>query len=183
MNKVRYLGLVMALAILMTLIGASAAQDDIKVLRTDIGPSDVPTLDPAIATDSSSIQMLDMTYIGLTNIAEDSSTQPGMATEWTVEENEDGTATYTFTLLQNVPWVRYNAESDAVEELTDDAGNVRYVNAHDFVYGWLRTLDPQPLVTMPMCWPRRFSVVWNSITAKARQKMLASPRLMTTRWK
>jgi oligopeptide transport system substrate-binding protein len=142
MNKVRYLGLVMALAILMTLIGASAAQDDIKVLRTDIGPSDVPTLDPAIATDSSSIQMLDMTYIGLTNIAEDSSTQPGMATEWTVEENEDGTATYTFTLLQNVPWVRYNAESGAVEELTDDAGNVRYVNAHDFVYGWLRTLDP-----------------------------------------
>src|SRR5690606_28803029 len=44
--------------------------------------------------------------------------------------------------LQNVPWVRYNAESGAVEELTDDAGNVRYVNAHDFVYGWLRTLDP-----------------------------------------
>jgi len=142
MNKVRYLGLVMALAILLTLIGAVAAQDGGKVLRTDIGPSDVPTLDPSIATDSSSIQILEMTYIGLTAINEESATEPGMATDWTVTENEDGTATYTFNLLQNVPWVRYNAESGAVEELTDADGNVRYVTAQDFVYGWKRTLDP-----------------------------------------
>jgi oligopeptide transport system substrate-binding protein len=142
MNKVRFLGLVMALAILLTLIGAVTAQDG-KVLRTDLGtPSDVPTLDPAIATDSSSIQMLEMTYIGLTAINEASEFGPGMATDWTVTENEDGTATYTFNLLQNVPWVRYNPESGAVEELTDESGNVRYVTAHDFVYGWKRTLDP-----------------------------------------
>jgi oligopeptide transport system substrate-binding protein len=142
MNKVRYFGLVMALAILLTLIGAVAAQDGGKVLRTDIGASDVPTLDPAIATDSSSIQILEMTYIGLTAINEASEFGPGMATDWTVTENEDGTATYTFNLLQNVPWVRYNAESGAVEELTDADGNVRYVTAADFVYGWKRTLDP-----------------------------------------
>lgn len=142
MNKVRYFGLVMALAILMTLIGAVAAQDGAKVLRTDIGPSDVPTLDPAIATDSSSIQILEMTYIGLTAINEASEFGPGMATDWTVAENEDGTATYTFNLLQNVPWVRYNADSGAVEELTDADGNVRYVTAQDFVYGWKRTFDP-----------------------------------------
>jgi oligopeptide transport system substrate-binding protein len=138
----KYVGLFMVLAMLLTLIGAVAAQDGGKVLRTDIGASDVPTLDPAIATDSSSIQMLEMTYIGLTAINEESATEPGLATEWTVTENADGTATYTFTLLQGVPWVRYNPESGAVEELTDDAGNVRYVTAHDFVYGWLRTLDP-----------------------------------------
>ena len=143
MNKVRYFGFVMALAILLTLIGAVAAQDGGKVLRTDIGPSDVPTLDPAIATDSSSIQILDLSYIGLTVIDEASATQPGMATEWTVTPNDDGTATYTFSLLQNVPWVRYNAESGAVEELKDDAGNTRYVTANDFVYGWLRTLNPE----------------------------------------
>jgi oligopeptide transport system substrate-binding protein len=142
MYKVRYFGLVMALAILLTLIGAVAAQDGGKVLRTDIGPSDVPTLDPAIATDSSSIQILEMTYIGLTAINEDSAFGPGMATDWTVTENADGTATYTFNLLQGVPWVRYNASSGAVEELTDEAGNTRYVTAHDFVYGWKRTLDP-----------------------------------------
>lgn len=141
MNRSKYLGLFMVLAMLLTLIGTVAAQD-YKILRTDIGPSDVPTLDPAIATDSSSIQILELTYIGLTAINEASEFGPGMATEWTVTENADGTATYTFTLLQGVPWVRYNAESGAVEELTDEAGNVRYVNANDFVYGWKRTLDP-----------------------------------------
>ncbi len=142
MNRSRYLGLFMALAMLLTLVVGVNAQDGIKVLRTDIGASDVPTLDPAIATDSSSIQILEMTYVGLTAINEASEFGPGMATEWTVTENADGTATYTFTLLQGVPWVRYNAESGAVEELTDEAGNVRYVNANDFVYGWKRTLDP-----------------------------------------
>lgn len=142
MNKVRYFGLFMVFAMLLTLIVGVSAQDDVKVLRTDIGPSDVPTLDPAIATDSSSIQILEMTYIGLTANDEQSATIPGMASEWTVEENEDGTATYTFTLREGIPWVRYNADTGAVEEVTDADGNVRYVNAHDFVYGWLRTLDP-----------------------------------------
>lgn len=142
MNHSRYLSLFVVFALLLTLIGAVAAQDGMKVLRTDIGPSDVPTLDPSLATDTSSVQILDMSYIGLTNINEAAEFHPGMATEWTVTENEDGTATYVFTLMQGVPWVQYNPASGAVEEVTDEAGNVRYVTAHDFVYGWLRTLDP-----------------------------------------
>ena len=145
MNKsktVRWFGLVATLALLLSLIISVSAQDDVKVLRTDIGASDVPTLDPAIATDSSSIQILEMTYIGLTATDEQSATIPGMASEWEVTENDDGTATYTFTLREGIPWVQYNPETDAVEEVTDADGNVRYVTAHDFVYGWLRTLDP-----------------------------------------
>lgn len=142
MSKTKLIRLLLAFGLLLTLAVSVNAQDGAKVLRTDIGPSDVPTLDPAIATDSSSIQILEMTYIGLTAINEASEFGPGMATEWTVTENEDGTATYTFSLLQGVPWVRYNAESGAVEELTDADGNVRYVTAQDFVYGWKRTLDP-----------------------------------------
>lgn len=142
MNKNRAFRLIVVFAVMLSLVGAVAAQDSIKVLRTDIGASDVPTLDPAIATDSSSIQILEMTYIGLTVINEESEFNPGMASEWTVTENADGTATYTFTLRQGIPWVRYNAGTGAVEELKDENGNTRYVTAHDFVYGWLRTLDP-----------------------------------------
>jgi oligopeptide transport system substrate-binding protein len=142
MSRSKVLGLLTVFAVLLALVGTVSGQDSIKVLRTDIGPSDVPTLDPAIATDSSSIQILEMTYIGLTVLNEESEFNPGMATEWTVTENEDGSATYTFSLLQGVPWVRYNAASGAVEELTDADGNVRYVTANDFVYGWKRTLDP-----------------------------------------
>lgn len=143
MNKNRAFRLVLVFAVMLSMVGAVAAQDGIKVLRTDIGASDVPTLDPAIATDTSSVQILDMTYIGLTAMNEESAFEPGMATDWTITDNADGTATYTFTLLEGVPWVRYNADSGAVEELKDAEGNTRYVTAHDFVYGWLRTLDPE----------------------------------------
>lgn len=134
--------LLSVVALALSIVGGVSAQDAPKVLRTDIGADDVPTIDPAIATDASSIQILDMTYIGLTFIAEDSSTKLGMATDFSTVVNADGSATHTFNLLQNVPWVRYNAETGAVEEVTDETGAVRYVTAGDFAYGFLRTLDP-----------------------------------------
>ncbi|MBK8022686.1 MAG: peptide ABC transporter substrate-binding protein [Chloroflexi bacterium] len=140
-NVHRLLVLSLVAMLVLAVAGGVSAQEP-KILRTDIGPSDVPTLDPAIATDSSSIQILEMTYIGVTFIDEQSQVQPGMATDWTVTENEDGTATYVFNLLQNVPWVKYNPESGAVEEVTDESGAVRIVTANDFVYGWKRTIDP-----------------------------------------
>lgn len=139
-NRIAALSLILVL--LLSLVGAASAQD-MKVLRTEIGESDVPTLDPAIATDTSSIEMLNQTYIGLTVLDEETvAVRPGLATEWAVTANDDGTTTYVFTLLQNVPWVVYNADSGAVEQVTDADGNVRFVTAHDFVYGWRRTLDP-----------------------------------------
>ena len=33
--------------------------------------------------------------------------------------------------------------ADEVVQVTDEAGEVRYVTAHDFVYGALRTMDPE----------------------------------------
>jgi oligopeptide transport system substrate-binding protein len=63
-----------------------------------------------------------------------------MAESWDVANNDDGTATYTFYLRQDVPWVRYNGFE--VEQVTDDEGNVRMVNANDFEYGIKRMLDP-----------------------------------------
>jgi oligopeptide transport system substrate-binding protein len=55
--------------------------------------------------------------------------------------SEDGTV-YTFHLLEDVPWVRYNPDSGEVEQIMDADGNPRYVTAGDFVFGWTRALDP-----------------------------------------
>lgn len=139
----RIIGIFMVFAMMLPLVIGAQAQDG-TVLRARLGSTDVPTLDPALATDSSSIQILTETYIGLTVLQEETlDTLPGMATSWEVIENEDGTASYTFSLLEGVPWVRYDADSGEVVEVTDADGNVRTVTANDFVYGWTRTLNPE----------------------------------------
>ncbi len=113
---------------------------DPKVLNMNLGIGDVPTLDPALATDSSSIQILEETYVGLTRLNEESvQVVPGMAATWDI--SEDG-LTYTFHLRNDVPWVKYDANQGAVAQVTDCEGNPRMVTAQDFVYGTLRTLAP-----------------------------------------
>lgn len=109
-----------------------------KVLTLNMGPGDIPTLDPAVSEDTSSIQVIEETIVGLTRQNEETAaTEPGIATAW--ESSADG-LTITFHLRNDVPWVRYNGSE--VEQVTDCDGNVRMVKASDFVYGTLRTLAP-----------------------------------------
>ncbi len=140
-NKiVRFVGLCMVFAMLLPLaVGLVSAQDEPVVLNYSFGSGDIPSLDPSLATDTSSIQIIIEIFPGLTRLHEETlELQPGMAS-WEVAD--DG-LTYTFNLIEGIPWVQYNPDSGAVEEVLDEDGNVRYVTANDFVYGWQRTLDP-----------------------------------------
>ena len=111
-----------------------------STLYWNYGAGDIPTLDPSLATDTSSIQTGVELWVGLTFLNEVSGeVEAGMATDW--EISDDGLV-YTFHLRDDVPWVFFNNATSAVEEVLDGEGNVRYVNAHDFVYGIKRTLDP-----------------------------------------
>jgi len=125
----------------LMLIAMPVLADEAKYFRTYFGSGDIPSIDQALVTDFIGIQLVDEMTVGIMRQNETTGLlEPGMATEYSV--SDDGRV-YTFKLLQNVPWVRYNPETKAVEEVKDCDGNVRYVTAHDFVYGAERTLRPE----------------------------------------
>jgi oligopeptide transport system substrate-binding protein len=112
-----------------------------KVLRMNLGPGDVPTLDPSLATDVSSVQVIELTTVGLTRQNEETAAiEPGMAESWDI--SEDG-KTYTFHLRKGIYWVKYDAAKGEVVQVLDCQGKPREVKAQDFWYGIIRTLKPQ----------------------------------------
>lgn len=126
----RFLVLLAVLAMGMAL---TVQGQEIKRLVTaqEMGADDVPTLDPALASDLPSVQIISQVFPELARINEvTAAAEPGMAT-WTT--SEDGSV-YTVTIAPEVSWVRYNAESGAVEQLLDADGNPSMVSASDFAY-------------------------------------------------
>lgn len=83
-----------------------------------------PSLDSALATDTTSFEILRHLQEGLTRLDKDSEVTPGsgMAESWTVSEDE---LTYTFKLKDDIFWT-----------------NGDPVTANDFEFAWKRVLDP-----------------------------------------
>jgi oligopeptide transport system substrate-binding protein len=134
----RILSLSLAMMVVLALVIGGTSAQDLKIVTVQFGPSDIPGLDPALTTDSASIQIQMETTPGLSRLNEVTlELDPGMAT-WDV--SEDGLV-YTFNIIQDVPWVKYNPESGAVEEVADENGDTRYVTAADFVYGMNRSIE------------------------------------------
>lgn len=146
-KSARFMVIALILALALGVVGGVGAQDGGKVLHTAIGMvgGDLNTIDPAVSEVSGENTLIRTMFIGLTTQDEETGdVVPGMAESWDI--SEDG-LTYTFHLRQEIPWVHYNADSGQVEQVMDENGNPRYVTAHDFVYGWLRTLNPETAST------------------------------------
>jgi len=102
-----------------------------------------PTIDPALATDTTSVDVIRNTFVSLTQF--DPTTgdvQPYLAESWEAGTDADGNATYTFHLRKDIPWVHYDPLTGETKQVEDADGNPRFVNANDVVYGVKRTLDP-----------------------------------------
>jgi oligopeptide transport system substrate-binding protein len=95
--------------------------------------TEIPSLDPSLATDTTSVDALRNLYVGLTQLTSDGEVLPMLATEWDI--SEDGLE-YTFKMRDDGVWVRYNTGTGEIEQM-------RPVTAHDVVYGAKRTLDPR----------------------------------------
>ncbi len=103
-----------------------------------------PTLDPALATDTTSVDVDTNLFVGLTRF--DPATGevlPYLATSWEAGTDADGNQTWTFMLRDDIAWVNYNPLTGETTQVVDDEGNPRFVNADDVVYGTKRTINPE----------------------------------------
>lgn len=110
-----------------------------KVLLLNWG-TEPPTADPALATDTTSVDLDGQLFMGLTNFDIDGTVIPWLATDWSV--SDDG-LTWTFNMRDDIPWVAYNTGTAEVDLVYDADGNQRFVNAHDVEYATKRTIDPE----------------------------------------
>ncbi|MCR4392632.1 MAG: peptide ABC transporter substrate-binding protein [Candidatus Acetothermia bacterium] len=109
------------------------------VLNRNLG-TEPPTADPALATDTTSVEIIENMFLGLVDLDEvDMHPIPELATSWTV--SEDG-LTWTFSMRNDVYWVKYDPKKGEVVYDLDADGKPRPVTAYDVEYGVKRTLDP-----------------------------------------
>jgi oligopeptide transport system substrate-binding protein len=120
----------------------SSGNDGRKVLHTGLNMTEGdPLIDPALALYPGDKQVVDELFIGLTHLDEESVVAvPGIAESW--EISADG-LTYTFHIRPDIPWVRYNAQTQQVETIADGNGGIRNVTAQDVAYSWKRALNPE----------------------------------------
>ncbi len=131
-KKRMYWVVAIVIAVATILSGCAGAKGGGKVLRVNLG-TEPPTLDPALATDTTSVQCDEVLFLGLTDF-DDKTVEviPELATEWSV--SPDGLV-WTFKMRKDVEWVHY----DPVKKKVEKKGKV---TAHDIVYGVRRTVDP-----------------------------------------
>ncbi|MEK6221164.1 MAG: peptide ABC transporter substrate-binding protein, partial [Chloroflexota bacterium] len=134
------MGMLVIASMILTACGGGAGTTGAPVtLRINWG-TEPPALDPALATDSTSIDVIHNLFAGLTQFDPvDGSVLPYLATSWDV--SDDG-LTYTFHLRDDMAWVEYDRATGVVSEVKDEDGNTRYVTAFDVEYGVKRTLNP-----------------------------------------
>ncbi len=113
---------------------------DVVTLNWNLG-AEPPQVDPALSTDTTSVQVDEMLFLGLTDFDDKTSEViPELATEWSV--SSDGLV-WTFIMRKDVPWVKYDPGTKEATIVTDEEGKPRIVNAHDVEYAVKRTLDPE----------------------------------------
>ncbi len=94
--------------ILVLALGVTAAQDDTQILIAAAGTGDPHSIDPQQASDTRDWNLANNLFPGLTTFDEETrEVVPGLTTGWDI--STDGLV-YTFHLIENVAWVRYNAD-------------------------------------------------------------------------
>lgn len=126
--------LILAVLMVVSLVAGCAPKEKLATsLNWNLG-TEPPTLDPQLATDTTSVDCDSALFVGLTGTdPKTSEVIPEFATEWSV--SADGLV-WTFKLRNDVNWVSY-------DPATKKATKERKVTAHDVEYGVKRCINPE----------------------------------------
>ena len=110
---------------------------EVQILR--LSGRSIYSYDPAMIY-SEDMLLAEQLFPGLTRL-DSGSTEflPVLAEKWSVSEDQ---LTWTFDLRKDIPWVSYDPITNAVEQMKDESGNIRFVNAEEIKSGLLRVLSP-----------------------------------------
>jgi len=133
MKKQYVLAMTLLLAFAMLISSCKPAEQLAKSINLNHG-TEPPTLDPNLATDTTSVDCNNMLFMGLTKLdIETSQPKAWLAKEWSV--SSDGLV-WTFKLRNDVKWVRW-------DPATQKAETKRPVTAQDIVYSVRRVANPE----------------------------------------
>ena len=83
-----------------------------------------PSLDPSLATDTTSISVVGNLFVGLTLLDPiTNEPMPYLATEWEAGTDAEGLQTWTFHLRDDIAWVNYNPVTDEISQVVDADGS------------------------------------------------------------
>lgn len=121
-----FLAIILTISLFLSACGGGGSSepeaDGGAVLKLNLGTGEPTSLDPALAFDSNSMEVVHNLFEGLMRLDENDQAQPAAAEK--VEKSEDG-LTYTFTLREGLQW-----------------SNGDPLTANDFEFAWKRVLDP-----------------------------------------
>ena len=131
-NKRIFMLVAIVMILATVLSGCAKGQALAKEINLNLG-TEPPTIDPNLATDTTSVQCVELSFMGLTEFDDKTvETIPSLATEWKV--SEDGLK-WTFKMRKDVQFVQY----DPATKKTTKKGPV---TAKDVVYSVKRTVNP-----------------------------------------
>ncbi|UCC87198.1 MAG: peptide ABC transporter substrate-binding protein, partial [Anaerolineales bacterium] len=136
----RLIQVVLALMAGIMLLSGCRGKAQESVTLSSWDKFDLPTLDPQVAFDITSIDAIESLFLHLTNYdLETTQIVPEAATGWHV--SDDGLI-YTFSIRTDIPWVKHDPDTGKTTQELDAQGQPRFLSAHDFVYGIKRACDP-----------------------------------------
>ena len=132
-NKTLFVLVAIVMVAAVVLSGCSQTGAKGPEINMNLG-AEPPTADPGLATDTTSVQVDELLFLGLTDF-DDATLEvvPELATEW--EVSADGLV-WTFKMRKDVEWVHYDPEAKKVKKMGK-------VTANDVVYGVKRTVNPE----------------------------------------